>query len=219
MTEYDYTKSPVAIDRLTQEIQQSSITIALDHINLYGTSLSIFFRSDLPTEDKSALDTIVAAHDGTPLIQNAPGQVQTRFERTDLVLKCCRQFAPFGASGIAEMSIKIPADGRFIAGGYAFTDSFTPGDCVTAISVTDVDNITGAGAETILQTYHDDDLPASAQGWYFWPQPQAGGEVEIDPIGYYGFVPGGLYLEIYYQRAPSGTATGVWTDIYWAKQY
>jgi hypothetical protein len=110
-------------------------------------------------------------------------------------------------------------DGRYISGGYAFTDSFTFGDKCTAIAVVDVDNVLGMGAETVVQTYHDDQLPASAQGWYMWPAPQVGGEVEVDPIGFYGFVPSGLYLELYFQLAPSGTATKVYTDFYWGRHY
>ena len=67
MTEYDYTKSPCAIDRLTQEVQQSSIATALDHMNLYGDALSVFFKADLSDGDKTTLDGLVTAHGGTPL--------------------------------------------------------------------------------------------------------------------------------------------------------
>lgn len=67
MTEYDYTKTPCAIDRLTKEIQTSIISTTLDHINLFGTALSIFFVSDLSVGDKTLLDTIVTNHNGIPL--------------------------------------------------------------------------------------------------------------------------------------------------------
>lgn len=69
--EYDYTKGPIAIDRLTQEIQQSSIVTALDYITVLGTDqLSIFFKASLSDPDKTTLDGIVAAHSGVPLPQN-----------------------------------------------------------------------------------------------------------------------------------------------------
>ncbi len=150
--------------------------------------------------------------------------VETQFERTDLVLKCCRETATFDETGRAEISIQVPGtpgstDGRFVAGGYAMTDSFTFGDHVAAISIVDVDNIMGYGAETVIQTYHDEDVAPSAQGWFMWPQPQAGGEVDIEPIGFYGFIPSGLYLEIYFQRAPSGTAQNVYCDVVWARHH
>lgn len=70
MTEYDYTKSPVAVDKLTIEIGTSAIVTALDHINLFGSALSIFFKADLSTDDKTILDALVAAHDGIPLVEN-----------------------------------------------------------------------------------------------------------------------------------------------------
>lgn len=70
MTTYSYTKTPCAIDRLTQEIQQSPIVTALDHMNLFGSALDILFKADLSDTDKSLLDALVAAHAGQPLPQN-----------------------------------------------------------------------------------------------------------------------------------------------------
>lgn len=70
MSEYTYTKSPIALDRLTQEIQQSVITVALDHINLLGEALSIFFKSDLSNDEISVLNGIVDGHSGELLEQN-----------------------------------------------------------------------------------------------------------------------------------------------------
>jgi len=69
-TEYDYTVSPVAIDSLTQQIQQSSITTALDYINILGSAVSIFFKAALSSADKTTLDAVVAAHTGVPLPSN-----------------------------------------------------------------------------------------------------------------------------------------------------
>lgn len=67
MTEYDYTKTPCDVARLQQEIQTSNITTALDHIDLFGTALAIFFSSDLSANDKITLDFIVANHSGNAL--------------------------------------------------------------------------------------------------------------------------------------------------------
>lgn len=67
MTEYDYTKSPVAVDRLVQEIQLSAIVTVLDHVSTLDSALSIFFVSDLSAGDKTILDTIVANHSGIGL--------------------------------------------------------------------------------------------------------------------------------------------------------
>ncbi len=146
-------------------------------------------------------------------------KVTTEFERTDLTLKLCSVEATF-ASGEAEISIVVPGtpgsgDGRYVAGGFALTDVFAFGDRCTKVQVVDVDNLLGMGAHTVVQTYHDPDVDAANQGWFMWPMPVAGGEVEIDPMGYYGFIPSGLYLEIYFEAA---SATKVYCDIWWGKQ-
>jgi hypothetical protein len=75
MSQYDYTKAPVSSDRLTQEIQQSAITVALDHISSIGTLISIFFKLDLSDAEKAILDTIVTNHTGQPLPQNTADPV------------------------------------------------------------------------------------------------------------------------------------------------
>jgi len=67
MTTYEYTKTPVDIDRLTLEIQQSSITIALDNITLLGSEVTIAFKADISNDEKTTLDTIVANHSGEPM--------------------------------------------------------------------------------------------------------------------------------------------------------
>ena len=60
--EYTYTKS-VNLDRLTLEIAQDAlITKALDHIDSVGTALSIWFKAELATGEKTELDTVVSNH-------------------------------------------------------------------------------------------------------------------------------------------------------------
>ena len=66
MSQYNYTKT-IDIDRLTLEINQSTITIALDYISALSTSVSIFFKADLSDSEKNILDLIVANHIPTPL--------------------------------------------------------------------------------------------------------------------------------------------------------
>lgn len=64
----------------------------------------------------------------------------------------------------------------------------------------------------VVQSYTDDQLPSENQGWFFWPlatgssTPPAG-EVEINPIGGYGFIPAGFYIIVTYQR-PLGVTSG-----------
>lgn len=63
MTQYDYSKQ-VHPELLEDEIEASSITIALDHIDTDSTpSSSVFFKADLSAGEKTELDTIVNNHD------------------------------------------------------------------------------------------------------------------------------------------------------------
>ncbi len=63
----DFPDQKVDIDRLSWEISESTITIALDYINVSGDECNIWFKDELPASDKTALDAVVAAHDGEPL--------------------------------------------------------------------------------------------------------------------------------------------------------
>lgn len=71
MSEYNYTKTPVDVGRLTEEIQTSSIITALDHITVLGSALDVFFKADLSGAEQTTLNTIVTNHTGTPLSQNS----------------------------------------------------------------------------------------------------------------------------------------------------
>lgn len=150
--------------------------------------------------------------------------VATQFERTDIVLKTIKSISSF-ADQEAIITIKIPGipgsgNGRYIAGGYAFINNFTLGDCIKEMSIVDVDNLLGYGANFVLQTYHDTDVSEENQGWYLWPtnpvNASAVGEIEIDPMGYYGFIPAGLYLKMKFY---SLLATNVYCDIWQGKSY
>jgi hypothetical protein len=57
----------VATDRLTLEIQRSSIVIALDYIETDSGDCNIWFKDALPSMDVTTLDGIVATHSGEPL--------------------------------------------------------------------------------------------------------------------------------------------------------
>lgn len=154
---------------------------------------------------------------------NISGNVSTQFERNDITLKVCKFVADINATTKeAEISILVPGtpgsgDVRYIAGGYAFTDIFTFGDAVTKIQVVDVDNILGYGAHTVIRTYHDDEMAEADHGWFMWPSPQIGGEIKIKPMGFYGEIPAGLYLELYFKMDAASTATKVYCDVWWGK--
>jgi hypothetical protein len=227
MAQYDYTKEPVSLDRLTQEVQQSGIVTALDHMDLLGSALSIFFKADLSDADKSTLDALVAAHDGTPLPQNVPqpvtventANVSTRFERVDIDLKMACAEADVQSDGTAEISIKVPGtigsgDGRLIGGGELFFDVADVGDRAIQVAVVDVDNILGMGAETVIKSYCDTDLPDDNRGWYV---PVKRGHLDVESMGFYGMIPSGLYLEVCLKKGNGVTTGKAYINIFWGK--
>jgi len=72
-----------------------------------------------------------------------------------------------------------------------------------------------------VRSFVDEDLPADNQGWYFWPlvtgaNSEPYGEVDIEPMGYYGMIPAGLYVKITVHR-PNVQTGNIRCDIFWGK--
>jgi hypothetical protein len=220
MSQYNYTKTPCSIDRLTQEIQKSSIVTALDHIDLNGSDLSIFFKSDLSNADKTTLDTLVVAHDGTPLPDNKIIQVQTQFEVANKTLKLFCAEADVQSDSTATILVAIPGtpgsgDGRYINSGEAFFDVSTAGDKIIGVWFVDHDNLLGGGVDAVVGSYTDDVASSINQGWYL---PPVRGTVKAETIGYYGFAPSGFYIKIVGKKA-NGIVTGkLYVNMEWATQ-
>jgi hypothetical protein len=69
----DFPNQKVDVPRLTQEIQESSIVTALDHITVYGPDVppqpwcDVVFKDPLSAGDQTTLDGLVAVHSGEPL--------------------------------------------------------------------------------------------------------------------------------------------------------
>ena len=66
----------VDTDRLTLEIRQSAIVIALDGVTTANDICSIIFKDALAIGDVGILDIIVATHNGEPLPNDIPAPVQ-----------------------------------------------------------------------------------------------------------------------------------------------
>jgi len=147
-------------------------------------------------------------------------EVETQNEKNDKVLKLACATANFAANACV-VSIKVPGtpggtDGRWAAGGYCFTDAWVMGvSKVDKVQVVDTDDLLGYGAGTVVKEYYDSDMAAGSQGWFMYPAQQNSGEIEIDPIGGYGFIPSGFYLEIH---ATCTSSTKMCVDIWWAKE-
>lgn len=71
----DFPNAKVSSDRLSQEIQDAAITIALDYISNDASNSDIWFKNAISAGEKTTLDAVVAAHDGTPLPDNEVSEV------------------------------------------------------------------------------------------------------------------------------------------------
>lgn len=68
----DFPNQKIASDRLTQEINKSTIITALDFINTSGIMCDIWFKADLSSQDSTSLDALVATHTGVALPHACP---------------------------------------------------------------------------------------------------------------------------------------------------
>ena len=89
LTEYvysvstDFPNSKVNTDKLTYQIDASSIVTALDRIDVIGDACNIWFKDALSSGDETTLDGIVAAHDGNPLVTTDSTIIRVKETDTD----------------------------------------------------------------------------------------------------------------------------------------
>jgi hypothetical protein len=125
-------------------------------------------------------------------------------------------------AGKAEVIVKIPGTfglnsdgsmkaGRTISGGWGYFASQADGDYCYA-DVRDDDNILGYGAGAVLDTFHDLDVPASNQGWFF-PRQEV---LELRPLvtDDPSRLPCGMYLHIFGQKGVVGVDT-FFVNLHW----
>ncbi len=152
--------------------------------------------------------------DGNPIMP-----VVGRFERTDIVLKLAKAFGQADANGDLVINIVIPGTPgeitRYASGGYAFVDNYTWDSALTKIEVVDVDDIFGYGANAVVKEYHDSEMATDHQGWYFEKSYGSEGNVDIEPMGWYGEMRGGLTLRMTFKIAANANVKVL---LYWGKK-
>jgi hypothetical protein len=95
MSMYSYAKE-VNIDRLSQEIRLSDITVALSHMDMIANTVDIHFKADLSAGETTILDTLVNDHINTPIIEDI--LVKLNEPKTSTGLPKMSMFEPEGAS-------------------------------------------------------------------------------------------------------------------------
>ena len=114
-TRFDYTEE-VNSDVLKHEIETSTITVALDRVDVPAPgNVSIHFKADLSAGEETTLDAIVAAHDPTVLTKNDPTVVRV-VEEVD--------GETGGHYGISTMVIDLDNDTSDTLGWYVVEKSF-----------------------------------------------------------------------------------------------
>jgi hypothetical protein len=84
MATYSFTKA-VNVERLTKEIRDSAIKVALDYVSATGTAVDCVFKDSLDTTDEALLNTIITATENTPLPES--GQPKDSEGRPEVVTR------------------------------------------------------------------------------------------------------------------------------------
>lgn len=165
-------------------------------------------------------------------------EVVTQTEKSDKILKTLCAFAETDSNGSAEVCIPVPSGGRWVAYGDAEFETRHMGDYISTLEITDLDrqiawsialtqdpNATAPVADSIVQASgypiypvvgHYDErvlpspMPSNAKGTIKSGMSMTFqyGTTEAQPVGGYGFIPGGFYFRIVAQKATGHTAAG-----------
>jgi hypothetical protein len=144
---YIFTKTPLDVERLQNEIHSSAITKALESVTALASEVTITFKEALPDNDIIILNNLVNAHTGEPL-EVPPPQIEVtslpepqpfavpsyRTKRTavDNIAQC-------SAGQETTIDYRITEE-RYIHGGCLFGKNVELGDYVTA-DLMDLDGV------------------------------------------------------------------------------
>ena len=73
----DTSNSLLNSEKLSESISSSTITSTLTNISSSGDTVTINFDSSLTTEEKTTLDALISAHDGTPTPEQTPVEIDS----------------------------------------------------------------------------------------------------------------------------------------------
>ena len=118
-------------------------------------------------------------------------------------------------NGASTILIKIPSEGRYVAGGISWFLNPHKDDKIS-VYVSDEDNILGLGAGAIVGSYTDSDVAEENRGWYLTTSTK---QIEAKPVQVndLGFVMANLYLKIVGTKGDVSTDT-LYVNLHWAKE-
>lgn len=201
VTQYNFTQQVDYPSVLVSSIQASTISIVLINIETSGTgptmSVSIFFKDALSEADQTTLNGIMSSYiNSAPAIPACSPPKFVQILGSDSISIC-----PFGTMFIAlanqtttfDLSI---ASTVYLKGGVMYASPGNIGDTLI-IQVVDKDNITGAGANTVLATY--------VNNWYVIPQDMNA----VEDVSLSQPLAGGLYIRMIYTNVHATQDTKV----------
>lgn len=198
LTEYNFTQQIDYPDLLTENIQASSISVALDHIDTSGSGpsmvVSVWFKDVLSSDDQVTLNSVLSSYVNVAPTPPVPKVIQIL--GTDTVI-----LSPFGFLFSAAPNQVTTFDYEFtfsfyLKGGIIYSSPGLVGDFIS-IQIVDKNNVTGQGGTpenpTILSSY--------VNNWYIIPQDMN----EVDDVSLSEMIPSGLYVRVIYTSVSSNT--------------
>jgi len=160
----DFPNHKVDIDRLTIEIANSAIIVALDYISVSGDVCDIWFKNALSPGEKTTLDGLVAAHNGSPM--DWPGSdIRHWYTDPTIVDSVTGKSGPFSIMQSLVNRRELFNDTE----NFVYKEGFTP--------------LVGAvGSVTNLNNIHD------KLGWHRQEVLKQGWQRPIDMLIYYGWL-------------------------------
>ena len=196
-TVYNFTQQVDYPSVLISQIQASSISTVVVNVATAGIggtmSVSISFKDALSDADVATLNNLMAAYNNPlpPLVNTSPPKV-VQVLGSDTLTLC-----PFGAfSGTTIVAgtttnwdVPLPQT-MTLRGASLFSSNATLGDWIS-VSVIDINNVTGAGANAVLGQY--------VLSWYIVP----GVWNTMEDISISQSLPSGMFLRFAYTSVGS----------------
>lgn len=214
MIQINWTQFKHFID--TKQIRARCVAIN-DGYQIHGADQGLIYTCTVMSGEDDYTDFVDNYKDG--LESQEAGGVTTRMEVDFLTLKLACATGQADANGDLIINVDVPgspaAIQRYVAGGYAVTNNYAFGDRLTAVNVIDKDGVFSGNPGIVLRTYHDSEVPESSRGWYFWKAHGTEGEVEVEPIGWYGQLYGTMRMQCVFKVQPLAQVNIM---IWWGKK-
>lgn len=114
----DFPSQKVDLERLSREIGDSPIVIALGFCTLDGDQLSIVFKDVLAADDITSLHSVIAAHSGLPIEKPTVVKLQGESVPTQGFYQSTAFLMTANQSGVVTKDLSWPFDISLIGGSY-----------------------------------------------------------------------------------------------------